>query len=35
MTTYAYQNLWNVARTVLKGNFIALSILFLRKKDNK
>lgn len=32
MTTYVHENLWNVARTVLRGNFIALSVLFLRKK---
>lgn len=32
MTTYAHENLWNVARTVLRGNFIALSVLSLRKK---
>lgn len=31
----AHQNLWYVARTVLGGNFIALSALFLKKKDNK
>lgn len=35
MTSYAHQHLWNVARTVLRGNFIALSALFLKKKDNK
>lgn len=35
MTMNAHQNLWYVARTVLGGNFIALSALFLKKKDNK
>lgn len=36
MTIYAHQNLWNVARTVLRGNFfIILNVLFLKKKGNK
>lgn len=35
VTIYAHQNLWNVPRTVLRGNFIALSVLFLKKKNNK
>ena len=34
-TTYAHPNLWNVARTVLRGNFTTLRVLFLKKKDNK
>ena len=31
MAIYAHQNLWNVARTVPRGNFIALSVSFFLK----